>query len=140
MTMPGVYEASHIKPPRRRATCSEMDERPESLIDYAQEHGLVTVRGLYYQAEVRGVPGIDRDDCGYVEVQQQVLAPHHEGRLRDVTDATRWLREPVTHDSIEGALRETARLYLKSLWHDAGEVVTQGRVGLTHARRCYVRR
>ena len=38
-----------------------MEERAEFLIDYASEHGPVTVRGLYYQAEVASLPGfLDR--------------------------------------------------------------------------------
>jgi hypothetical protein len=66
-----VYEASPIK--RRRATQAEMEERAEFLIAYAEEHGPVTVRGLYYQAEVKKVPGIDKQDGAYVKVQRQVL-------------------------------------------------------------------
>ena len=60
MAVEEVYAASPIK--RRRATQDEMEERAEFLIDYAAEHGPVTVRGLYYQAEVAGVPGIDKTD------------------------------------------------------------------------------
>jgi len=45
-----VYQASHIK--RRRATAAEMEARAQFFIDYAERHGPVTVRGLYYQAEV----------------------------------------------------------------------------------------
>jgi hypothetical protein len=120
-----VYDASRIKPQRRRATRTEMEERAEFLIDYAEEHGPVTVRGLYYQAEVHGIPGIDKDDSGYVKVQRQVLALRREGRLAysDIADATRWMRKPTTHDSIEDALQETASLYRKNLWRDAAEVV-----------------
>jgi len=68
MTDPSAYEASPIK--RRRATKAEMGERAQFLIRYAEEHGPMTVRGLYYQAEVNGVPGITKDDA---KVQQQVL-------------------------------------------------------------------
>lgn len=53
-----VYRASTIK--RARATRGDMDERAEFLIAYALEHGPITVRGLYYQAEVHGIPGIDK--------------------------------------------------------------------------------
>ena len=38
-----------------------MEVRAEFLIDYAEKHGPVTVRGLYYQAEVNGVPGIEKE-------------------------------------------------------------------------------
>ena len=74
-----LYEASPIK--RRRATKDEMEERAEFLIDYAEEHGPVTVRGLYYQAEVAGVPGIDKTDNCYAKVQRQVLNLRRAGRL-----------------------------------------------------------
>jgi hypothetical protein len=42
-----------------------MEERARFQIAYAAEHGPVTVRGLYYQAEVAGVPGIEAAGCQY---------------------------------------------------------------------------
>jgi len=65
------YDASAIKAPRHRATGGEMEERAELFIEYAQEHGPVTMRGMYYQA-VRGISGIDQDEHGYAKVQQLV--------------------------------------------------------------------
>jgi hypothetical protein len=119
MTADEIYDASPVK--RRRATGAEMEERAEFLIGYAEEHGPITVRGLYYQAEVAGVPGIEKDEAGYVKIQRQVLALRREGRLdyADVADATRWMRKPNTHDSPEAALEETARFYRKSMWTKA---------------------
>jgi hypothetical protein len=118
-----VYEASPIK--RVRATKAEMEERAEFLIDYATEHGPVTVRGLYYQAEVASLPGISKSDKDYAKVQRQVLNLRREGRLAysDIADATRWMRKPTTHDSVEAALQATARLYRKNLWLDADDYV-----------------
>jgi hypothetical protein len=122
-----LYQASPIKRRRRRrrATKDEMEERAEFLINYASEHGPISVRGLYYQAEVAAVPGIGKDDAGYNKVQSQVLKLRREGRLSysDIADATRWMRKPRTHDSVEDALRDTARLYRKSLWADAEDYV-----------------
>jgi hypothetical protein len=114
-----VYEASPVK--RRRATQDEMEHRAEFLIDYAAEHGPVTVRGLYYQAEVAGVPGIDKTDSSYAKVQRQVLSLRREGRLSydDISDATRWMRKPTSHDSVEDAIAHTARTYRRSLWTDS---------------------
>lgn len=118
-----VYDAHPIK--RRRATQSEMEERAEFLINYANEHGPVTSRGLYYQAEVAGIPGIDKTDRGYAKVQRQVLQLRRAGRLdyEKITDATRYMRRPRTFDGWENALQETARLYRKSLWSDSDEEV-----------------
>lgn len=121
-----LYKASPIKRRRRRrATKDEMEERAEFLINYASEHGPISVRGLYYQAEVAAVPGIGKDDAGYNKVQSQVLKLRREGRLSysDIADATRWMRKPRTHDSVENALRDTARFYRKSLWADTEDYI-----------------
>jgi hypothetical protein len=116
-----LNDASDIKPKRHRATSSEMDERAEFLIAYAEEHGPVTVRQLYYQAEVHGLPGIEKTDAGYAKVQRQVLRLRREGRLAYglVADASRWMRKPQSFVSVEQALADTAAFYRKSLWTDA---------------------
>src|SRR5262249_31536882 len=119
----GLRGYSPVK--RARATKAEMGERAEFLIAYASEHGPVTVRGLYYQAEVASLPGISKHDNHYAKVQRQVRNLRREGRLSysDIADATRWMRKPRTHDSVEQALKDTARLYRKSLWLDANDYV-----------------
>jgi hypothetical protein len=115
-----VYEASQTNL-RHRATRDEMVERAAFLIAYASQHGPVTVRQLYYRAEVCGIPGIDKTDAGYDKVQRQVLELRRAGRLpyTDIADLTRWMRKPDTYDGVEAALQETARLYRKALWADA---------------------
>ena len=65
--MSDVYQANPIRS-RNRATHAEMQERAKFLIDYAARHGPVTVRQLYYRAEVEGLPGIDKTDAGYNKV------------------------------------------------------------------------
>jgi len=95
-----------------------MEERAEFLIAYANEHGPVTVRGLYYQAEVHGLPGIGKADGDYDKIQRQVLNLRREGRLDygDIADATRWMRKPDSYDGMEEALAQAAQLYRKNLW------------------------
>ena len=114
-----VYEASPVK--RRRATQDEMEVRAEFLIDYAARAWPRHCTGLYYQAEVAGVPGIDKTNSSYTKVQRQVLNLRREGRLDygDISDATRWMRKPTSHDSVEDAIAHTARTYRRSLWTDA---------------------
>lgn len=123
--MRAVYDASPIKPPRRRATKDEMEERAAFLIDYAERHGPITVRGLYYQAEVAGIPGIDKTESGYGKIQHQVLELRRSGRLayEHIADATRWMRKPTSYDSVEDALAETARTYRRNLWRDTKDYV-----------------
>jgi hypothetical protein len=110
---------------RERATHIEMEERAEFLIAYAERHGPVTVRQLYYQAEVRGLPGIDKTEGSYAKIQRQVLKLRREQRLpyRHIADATRWMRKPTTYDTIEEALEASARYYRKSLWFDSKDRV-----------------
>lgn len=95
-----------------------MAEREAFFVEYAERHGPITVRGLYYQAEVRGLPGIDKSESGYRKVQAQVLKLRRDKRMsyHVIADATRYVRKPPTFDGWEDALTETARLYRKSLW------------------------
>jgi hypothetical protein len=129
-----VYDASIVKSGKAkkrrarkplRATKAEMEERAAFLIDYSRRHGPVTVRGLYYQAEVAGVSGIGKDDPGYNKVQRQVLKLRRAGRMsyHDIADATRWMRKPDSYSSIGEALKETARLYRKKLWANTRDYV-----------------
>jgi hypothetical protein len=102
-----------------------MEERAEFLIDYADEHGPVTVRQLYYQAVVRELPGIEKDDSGYDKIQEQVLRLRREGRLDygKIADATRWMRKPTSFDGPEQALDHWSRFYRKDLWAEAEDYV-----------------
>jgi hypothetical protein len=117
------YEASHVK--RSRATNAEMEERAEFLLGYAEEHSPVTVRQLYYRAEVVGLPGIGKEEGSYAKIQRQVLKLRREGRMpyEHIADATRWMRKPRSFDSVEEALLNTARVYRKNLWLDSDSYV-----------------
>lgn len=105
---------------RHRATKAEMEVRARFLLEYAELYAPVTVRQLYYAATVAALPGIAKDDNGYSAVQQQVLKLRREGRMPywHIADLTRFMRGVVTHDSVDEALKDTARLYRRSLWRD----------------------
>jgi hypothetical protein len=120
-----TYGASTVKHVRPRATHAELEERAQFLIDYAEQHHPVTVRQLYYRAEVEGMPGIGKDENSYRKIQQQVLKLRREGRLdySHIADATRWMRKSRSYNRVEDALTETARLYRKSLWYDSDDYV-----------------
>jgi hypothetical protein len=97
-----------------------MEERATFLIAYAAAHHPVTVRQLYYRAEVEGLSGIDKTEGSYIKIQRQVLQLRREGRMPygHIADATRWMRSPRTFDSVEAALQNTAQTYRKALWND----------------------
>jgi hypothetical protein len=111
-----AYQAGPIK--RERATKAEMEERATFLIAYAEAHGPVTVRQLFYASTIKEL--VEKTELGYAKIQAQVLKLRRERLLPydNVADATRYMRKPLTYDGWEDALQETARLYRKSLWAD----------------------
>lgn len=102
-----------------------MEKRAKFLIGYAEKHGPVTVRQLYYQAEVAGLPGIDKTESGYIKIQHQVLDLRRAGRLayEHIADASRWMRKPRSFNSLQDAVDSTARLYRRNLWTEAEDYV-----------------
>lgn len=114
---PAVYQAGLIKP-GGRATAAEMEARAAFLIDYARRLRPVSVRQLYYQAEVHHLPGIDKSESSYDKIQAQVLALRRAGRIpySHVTDGTRWMRRPNTYDGLADLQAEMAQFYRRSLW------------------------
>jgi hypothetical protein len=111
--------------PRKRATNHQMEERAQFLIKYAYVHGPVTVRQLFYRAEVEGLPGVEKDESGYIKIQRQVLDLRREGRLpyEQIADATRWMRKPHTFSDPTQFLNSSIQLYRKALWNDIPETV-----------------
>lgn len=106
---------------RRRATQHQMQLRAQFLLAYADEHGPVTVRQLYYQAEVMKLTGIDKTESSYGKIQRQVLKLRREGHMNysDIADLTRFIRKVATYASPKQALQYAARWYRKDLWHHA---------------------
>src|SRR5262249_29628996 len=89
-----AYGPSSIK--RQRATKVEVEARREGLLDIIDDGKPMTVRQVFYQATV-----------------------HNLVEKAETADNTRWQRKPRTFDSVEAALKETARFYRKNLWADA---------------------
>jgi len=123
-----VYEACPLKPTtgrRRRATNAEMEDRRAFLCAYASVYHPVTVRQLFYAATVHNVPGIGKDENGYVAVQRSVLDLRREGHMPygHIADASRIQRKFQSYNGIEDALQATARTYRKALWYDRDDRV-----------------
>lgn len=116
-----VYPASLTKRPR--ATKAEMSRRRDALLEIVAHMKPMTVRQVFYQATVRGL--VEKSEAGYNKVQTDLVQMRRSGMLPYawLTDNTRWQRKPRTFSSVEQALHDTARLYRKSLWDDAGSYV-----------------
>src|SRR5262245_8609316 len=117
MTASPVYQASPIR--RTRATKAEVEARREALLDIIAAGRPMTVRQVFYQATVRGI--VEKAETGYSKVQTDLTIMRRAGELpyHWLAHNTRWQRKPDTFDSVEDALRETARFYRKNLWRDA---------------------
>src|SRR5215469_6725067 len=117
MTAAPVYQASPIK--RARATKAEVAARREALLDIIEAGRPMTVRQVFYQATVHGL--VEKAESGYGKIQTDLTVMRRAGELPYdwLADNTRWQRKPRTFDSVEDALKETARFYRKNLWTDA---------------------
>ena len=111
------YKASRIK--RIRATKAEVEARREALLNIIADGRPMTVRQVFYQATVHGL--VEKAETGYSKVQTDLTVMRRAGDLPYdwLADNTRWQRKPHTFDSVEDALKETAKFYRKALWNDA---------------------
>jgi hypothetical protein len=117
--MQRLYQASHTKRSRIRATKAQVAHRREQILNIVAEMQPMTVRQVFYQATVRNL--VDKTEAGYTKVQTDLVLMRKSGELPYdwLADNTRWQRKPRTFGSIQQALEDTARLYRKSLWNDA---------------------
>jgi hypothetical protein len=111
-----VYHPRAIK---RRSTKAGIEKRRHSLYDIVAAMQPMTVRQVFYQATVRGI--VEKAETGYAKVKTDLTLMRRAGELPYdwLADNTRWQRKPITFDSVEEALKQTARLYRKNLWSDA---------------------
>jgi hypothetical protein len=111
------------KPKRHRATKTGLIDRRAAILEIVRDAQPATVRQVFYLASVRGF--VTKDDSGYDRVQGDLLAMRRGGQLPYgwIVDHTRWQRRPVTFDSIDEALFDTAATYRKALWREAHSYV-----------------
>lgn len=95
----------------------------DTLVTIVAEQGPMTVRGAFYAASVAGA--VDKSDAGYKKVSRLLVKMREQHMIpwSSITDGTRWRRGPTTYNGIDEALRDTARLYRRSLWDQAPERV-----------------
>jgi hypothetical protein len=95
----------------------------ETLIGILREQAPMTSRGTFYAASVIGA--VPKTEAGYKKVQKALVKMRLCNVIpwRWITDGTRWRRGAETFDGVEDALHETARLYRRSLWDRAPEIV-----------------
>jgi hypothetical protein len=114
--MSGVtaYQASRIK--RQRATQAEMEQRLTDTLRIIERLRPASVRQVYHQAEIAGI--VEKTEPGYDKVQRACvrLREHERCPFDWISDATRWMRKPESHSTIEAALRNTIENYRRAVW------------------------
>jgi hypothetical protein len=103
--------------PWPRCSTRHPEGRREALLDIIEAGRPMTVRVL--PGDGPGSRREGRDSYGKVQADLTVMRRAGELPYDWLADNTRWQRKPRTFDSVEQALRDTARLYRKSLWNDA---------------------
>jgi hypothetical protein len=110
-----VYQSRPIK--RSRRTKSAMEDLRTQLYLLVYEIQPATVRQIFYQAVSRGL--IEKTEAAYKNTVVRLLTDMRlEGSLPFywIADNTRWMRKPMTHSSLESAIKRTAEAYRRSVW------------------------
>jgi hypothetical protein len=109
------------KVPRHRLTRAEQAELDDALIKIVMELHPITVRGVFYQAEVL-IPHISfKDQKGYGIVQRRLVTL----RAREVipyaciTDGTRWRHGYRRYNSLAEGQADFAQSYRRNYWRDS---------------------
>ncbi len=103
---------------KTRRTKQEMQALADAVVELLENmNPPATVRQVFYQATVAGLVPKD-EKRGYKVIQKLLVKLRREGRIPYswITDATRWMRKPTSHNSFESLLSHTAQLYRRDFW------------------------
>ena len=105
---------------RNRRTRAEISSIEDGLLQILQDDHPQTVRGVFYQATVRGLA--PKTEAGYRTVQRMLAYLRKDGQLPwdYIADNTRWMRKPTTYDDINEILNLASSSYRKAIWNDQG--------------------
>jgi hypothetical protein len=124
---------------RDRRTKDEIADLRNELLRIVEENAPLTVRAVFYLAIAAML--IPKSEKQYKNTIVRLISLMREewlAEIRDdipptgavipfgdehIIDASRWIRKPSSYSGPEEALRETAALYRRDLWHDADAYV-----------------
>ncbi len=102
-----------------RRTKAQIQVIKNAIYTTLEAQNPATIRGLFYSLVSQGA--IEKTEVEYKSTVVRLAGEmRREGTLPYswIADNTRWMRRPTTWNSMDEALRETARTYRRSLWHD----------------------
>ena len=84
----------------------------------------MTVRGVFYLAETRGLVAKTENECKNT-IGRLLVQMRESGELpwRWITDSGRWVRKPNTHSSLENMLQISHAMYRRALWDNQSDYV-----------------
>lgn len=102
---------------RARRDKATMEQLRCDLHEIAEESHPTTARFIFYRAAALQV--VPKTTAGYRAVQREIalMRERHEMPFAWITDNTRWMRKPDTHNDLESFLAESAWLYRRDLWN-----------------------
>lgn len=107
-----------------RRTKAEIDALKAGLFDIVEEFKPMTVRQVFYQAVSHGL--IDKSEAEYKQTVVRLLTRMRKNKEMPagwIADTSRWMRKPITHDSLQDMLEDSVNLYRRALWRDQSEYV-----------------
>jgi hypothetical protein len=106
---------------RHRLTKAEQAELDAALIAITEELHPITVRGTFYQTEVRIPLIVPKDEKGYGLVQRRLVQLREWGKIPYgyITDGTRWRHGPRRYDDLTDFQKHAASLYRRDYWAKA---------------------
>jgi hypothetical protein len=109
------------KQERRRLTKVEQARLDEVLLAVIEEMWPITVRGVFYQAEVAIPEIVPKTERGYGVVQRRLVTLRKRGVIpySRITDGTRIRRGHTRYDRLEDFQVAAAEIYLKNYWAKA---------------------
>lgn len=111
-----AYGSRPVK--RRRRTKVELDALDDAIVTAVELEKPVTLRGVYYRVVSAGA--IDKTETAYRTVGRELVKLRRDGRVpySAITDGTRWITKPDTHDDLETMLADARASYRRALWRD----------------------
>ena len=103
---------------RQMATREDMAERRDKLYSIVAELPPMTVRQVFYQAEVRGLKGIEKSEAGYQKVATCLVNMRRDGMMpfEWIIDNTREISKGITYPTIAAALDRCAQTFYLDFW------------------------
>lgn len=108
----------------RRRSKQHIKQLKAALYEIAKECRPASVRQIFYQAVSMGL--VEKSEREYKGTIVRLLTSMRKGGELPyswISDSSRWMRKPRTHDDIEAALEDSIEFYRRSLWRDSSDYV-----------------